>query len=596
MRHRYLPIFITFLLVSLFAEAKEVDFAKAENIARLFHTYLYQSDASHQSITCELTYTGKPLTRSSTSVPYYVFNFDAGFVIVAGDDLSTPILAYSPSQRFVSENMPSNLSYWLDWYREQISLLQSSATSSTHPAWDNLDTALATTIDATDSQLYNTALWYQYAPYNKYCPTVNGDGTATGCVATAFSIAMKYRQWPDKGTGSYSYEWNKETLSANFDVTYQWDDMLLTYETGKYTDTQGDAVATLMYHIGVLSNMDYGTGGSGAYTIDAVKGVAKYMKYDKSIIRLNRSWYLLDEWIGMLKKEIDDNGPMVYGGYDTAEGGHQFILDGYRNDYFHVNWGWAGSSDGYYLVTDLNPFDREATSGGFASEQGGVFNLKPETANSSYTYLWVFGEDDINNVSYAGLKSTTTDFKIDTEFNVAAGVYFNQSLTSFTGDMCIMLCDNTGSPKEDVSGLYSISDFPEGEGSFHTFVCKIQQPIAIGDYICLMYKTSGSDTWKMVIGGSGITSKIYVDGSTTGIPSSAIDTPSIVVSGSAIYIESPSDITDISLYSATGMLTQRISGLSSAKASITIDHLGTGIYILEIKTISGVFTHKVVVH
>ena len=199
-------------------------------------------------------------------------------------------------------------------------------------------------------------------------------------------------------------------------------------------------------------------------------------------------------------------------------------------------------------------------------------------------------------MSYAGLKSTTTDFKIDTEFNVAAGVYFNQSLTSFTGDMCIMLCDNTGSPKEDVSGLYSISDFPEGEGSFHTFVCKIQQPIAIGDYICLMYKTSGSDTWKMVIGGSGITSKIYVDGSTTGIPSSAIDTPSIVVSGSAIYIESPSDITDISLYSATGMLTQRISGLSSAKASITIDHLGTGIYILEIKTISGVFTHKVVVH
>ena len=125
--------------MSLFAEAKEVDFAKAENIARLFHTYLYQSDASHQSITCELTYTGKPLTRSSTSVPYYVFNFDAGFVIVAGDDLSTPILAYSPSQRFVSENMPSNLSYWLDWYREQISLLQSSATSSTHPAWDNLD-------------------------------------------------------------------------------------------------------------------------------------------------------------------------------------------------------------------------------------------------------------------------------------------------------------------------------------------------------------------------------------------------------------------------------------------------------------------------
>lgn len=47
--------------------------------------------------------------------------------------------------------------------------------------------------------------------------------------------------------------------------------------------------------------------------------------------------------------------PVVFCGQSTG-GGHCFVLDGYDGKgYFHVNWGWGGSSNGYFKVAILNP-------------------------------------------------------------------------------------------------------------------------------------------------------------------------------------------------------------------------------------------------
>ena len=592
MKKKYL-----FTLVALFIMnalvAKEVSQSVAQDIAQQFYYHLFPSTRSDVDVNCHLVYTGQKQTRSTYS-PFYVYNYDNGFAIVAGNDLSTPILAYSTTGSFVTDNMLTSVAYWMNLYELKMEEYASQS-GSPHPGWEDLSYILSpSTRDGSDEKLLSSALWYQYTPYNKYCPTIDGDGTATGCVATAFSIAMKFHNWPDKGTGSYSYEWDNKTLSANFDVAYQWDDMLNEYITGKYTDAQGDAVATLMYHVGVFSQMDYGTGGSGAHTINAVKGIVEYMKYDKGIMRLERGWYEDDEWVSMLKAEINDNRVVVYGGYDPTEGGHQFLFDGYRNDYFHVNWGWNGSSDGYYLVSDLNPFDREATSGGFSNGQGAVFYLMPETANSTYNDIWVFGIDEVNNIKYVGLTTETKTFTQNVEFNVTAGVYFNQSIRSFTGDMCIMLCDKDGTPKEDVSGLYSISDFPEGEGSMHTFVCKITQTIENGDYICLMFKSSDSDTWKMVIGGTGITTMIDVYNATA-IQNYQQDEDVVVdVTESLITIKSNFDIKRVSVCRSSGELIMTKSYTDMKHVDINAEGLMQGIYILRIETQESIYTRKFV--
>ena len=587
MKKQYLFI----LLLSLFNHSiwsATVSQEKAESIAKQFHSLLYQSNLDENDITCELVYTGITQTRS-TSPSYYVFNYDAGFVIVAGNDLSTPILGYSASNKFVTIDIPSHVLYWMDLYDKQIQELN-TLTGDAHEGWDDLSSVMFT--DVTDANLLTTVLWNQGAPYNDQCPLIDGERAVTGCVATAFSIAMKYHEWPDIGTGSYSYTWNDSTLSADFDITYQWDEMLDGY-TGTYTTEQADAVATIMYHAGVLSNMDYAVGGSGAHTNNGVKGIVNYMKYDKSAIQLFRSWYSDDEWATMLKAEINANRPLVYGGYDTTLGGHQFILDGYQNNYFHINWGWSGSSDGYYLIGALNPYDKTADSGGYSSGEGGVFYMQPETDNSTYTYLWVFGPGDYNDISYNGLTTSVTHFQQNVEFDLNAGVYYNQSITSFTGYLCIKHCDSEGNIKEDVSGLYSVSDFSEGQGSFHTFVCKITQEIEAGDYICMMSKSSDSDEWKMVIGDSGTVTKLDIYTATT------IDvekmSEQIVIQHSGTYLTIQSgDIPLISIQvcDVSGRIIEYSDNLNKNKTEIPIDHLSAGVYILRYQTKDGFGHYK----
>ena len=47
---------------------------------------------------------------------------------------------------------------------------------------------------------------------------------------------------------------------------------------------------------------------------------------------------------------------LFFSGQSTAAGGHAWIVDGYTTignaTYFHVNWGWAGSSNGYFLINN----------------------------------------------------------------------------------------------------------------------------------------------------------------------------------------------------------------------------------------------------
>jgi len=58
---------------------------------------------------------------------------------------------------------------------------------------------------------------------------------------------------------------------------------------------------------------------------------------------------------------------MYYSGYSNA-GGHAFVCNGYQEDYFHFNFGWGGSSDGFYTLLDVN---------GFNQGQGAVMDTYP---------------------------------------------------------------------------------------------------------------------------------------------------------------------------------------------------------------------------
>lgn len=307
----------------------------------------------------------------------YVFSGNnGGFMILAADDCCTPLLAYSDSSSFDPENMPENLRSWLNGYSAQIAAAAANGgIVISAPA----DPSLTDVAPITKTQ------WNQDAPYNDQSPRVNGRATYTGCVATAVAQVMKTYNWPEHGTGSHSYQWNNTLLSFNYDdTTFEWDLMLDSYR-GEATDAQKNAIATLMYGVGVSCNMNFGTGGSGALGINAAIGLASFMDYDASMRYLSRDFFELPLWCRMLHEELAQGYPLYYDGANATVG-HAFVIDGYRKSdgLFHVNWGWGGMSNGYYAITTLDP-DAQGIGGstdGYYSGQSALFNLRPQAGGS----------------------------------------------------------------------------------------------------------------------------------------------------------------------------------------------------------------------
>ena len=314
----------------------------------------------------------------------YVFNNGTeGFVIVAAADNVRPILGYSNNGAFDATNPYNGAMYMLETYKNSISYAiekQIAATPEIASEWEMLRTygRLSNRKEGVVGPLVQTK-WNQDSPYNLYAPPTQGGHSGSGgrcyagCVATAMGQLMKFWNAPIQGEGSHGYNcigyaptyYNYGYQYANFgETTYQWDLMPLSLSNA--TQEQIEAVATLLYHCGVATDMTFDWDGSGTYS-DIVPGaMASYFDYDYCVKR-NRSSYSLPNWINLLKTEFDLGRPVYYSG-QSSEGGHAFVCDGYdENDMMHFNFGWSGSDDDFYVVDAID----------YASSAAAIFNFVP---------------------------------------------------------------------------------------------------------------------------------------------------------------------------------------------------------------------------
>lgn len=293
------------------------------------------------------------MTLGETDVPaIYIFDQGAqGYLIVSADDVAAPVLGYSSTGTIDPENIPDNMRWWLSQYEAEIAAARSngeeSYDESSRPTRTPIEPLLKTT-------------WDQGTPYSTYCPMLDGERTVTGCVATAMAQVMNYHKWPEKFNADFSYWWDSglSTLSwKQEDVTLDWANMLDSYKVD-YTPEQADAVALLMRACGYSVDMDYNiamVGGSGTSSLFVLDALVNTFDYDKGASVAFRKFYSLAEWENLIYHNLANCGPTVYSG-SNASIGHCFVCDGYSTDgYFHFNWGWSGSSDGYFLLTALNP-------------------------------------------------------------------------------------------------------------------------------------------------------------------------------------------------------------------------------------------------
>lgn len=467
----------------------------------------------------------------------YVFNVGQkdGFVIVSGDDCTGDlVLGYADKGEISAGNMPDNLRSWLQGYADQIQWMKEHGVRNDAAASRG---AMKKSKAAISAKL--STKWDQGTPYNTYCPKMNLSGSidaVTGCVATATAQVMYYQatkhsiaSTPTTSIPSYqnTTQYNWYFSGAPYTAmpekparTINWTkiDPTLT------TDDARDEVARLMEYIGAGAKMQYGSassGGSSASQEAATSALINYFGYDPDAKSIYRNKYSYDEWVDAIYTELSTNGPVLYSG-QSGSGGHAFVVDGYdHDDYFYVNWGWGGKSNGSFRLSAMNPDDQGIGGGnpgdGYNYNQMAMINVSPVddgvslsdeacltvTQCSCYYPSCEWIAYDFNDYYYYPFGSGTIySQRLNYSLNNNTGwsLDFDRGLALYKNDSFVKLLDTP-----------STIAYPDGIRRYGSFSFGFDEQLSDGEYkLVLVCRKNGTDTWRKCIGSDETYVKVTV--------------------------------------------------------------------------------------
>jgi len=546
MKRVCLAIFLTFSAVSsLFADS--VSQQKARQIAQ---SYL---DCGKVELAADNFSLAGAKASAADSPAYFIFNSETeGWVIISGEDSTVPVLARGDSGKFIVEDMPEQVRYWLERINSTIKAVRADTgikqSEQIKALWANPRPVRPQ--EAATAKYLETACWGQgssedsSSPFNMYCPEyAEGHKSITGCVATAMAEVLHYNKYPKKGKGtipayttsSYGIEMPQIDIEG---YAYNWDIPSTPYQLSEkdWSKAQKEAVAKLMLHLGCMVSMDYGPESlSSSLLISDV--LSEYMGYSSASYRLYRSAGSPMDWLNVLKAEIDSNRPVIYSGKDNSGGGgHAFVIDGYDSDNkVHVNWGWNGKNNGWFAVNYLG----KVGSGGwvFSTMDSAAIELVPdnsidEDANPILSISYSYYSEDIKN----GLEVISGSIK-SKSFDIGIDLLMNESKNDYNSSIKICLVDKNDVYKCDLSAEVGVRLKPYWPKEIKRISCTIPSDInpVLGDYIALFYVTP-SGKWKRAKRYLDVDPLLVLD-KLNPFDFSIIKTPSNIREGNVIYPE-----------------------------------------------------------
>jgi len=307
-----------------------------------------------------------------------------GYVVVPGDDGLPPVLAYSfeadypvegrvgdPLIDLVVADVRSRLaalpmidpSIRAAWRRGWIELARGEVRSAERfEQWPPAG--------STPTGGWLLTNWTQNAPYNNLCPLDLAHGgvrSVAGCPAVAMAMILNYHatvQETSFDTGDryfHNYAGNAywipdaavqygfpsfPTLNACLEtLTLHWDEETPLTNTDK---------AALVFACGTAARQVYSAAGSGTFGVD--QAFTAYQRFSFAACRLadetDPNLYL------DLATQMQNAWPAHLAVVDPGwTMGHNLVIDGYNSDgYFHLNFGWGGSYNGWYLLPEGIPY------------------------------------------------------------------------------------------------------------------------------------------------------------------------------------------------------------------------------------------------
>lgn len=330
-----------------------------------------------------------PLLQEEVAPAYYVFNrTSGGFVIAPADDAQPAILALIDEGHYDETTLPDGFKAWL----KEVTTCGAAKAPAQAPA------ASVSPLLAEDQ-----IAWTQTAPYYNECPKFLYQGynyeTLAGCAAIAAGQIMRYHKYPAYGLGSVRYE-SLVNVSGQDIVTtvdrdfsehnYDWTKIRGNYEySGSGTKEERAEVAKFVADVACASLMNFDLVASATYDYRVAQALKYNFGYDPSLQLIDHANYTTAEWADILRAELDAGRPVYLSGANvttSSDGrqsvsGHAFVCDGYNADgLFHINWGWGGTSDGYFALTSLNPQKQGAggSAGGYSFMANAIIGIQPD--------------------------------------------------------------------------------------------------------------------------------------------------------------------------------------------------------------------------
>ncbi len=311
----------------------------------------------------------------------YIFDLEPiGYIAVTPNTNIVPVLAYSFLSNFVMKDTPLNTLLHMiigdmKLRREALPITSRGIIHENNCLWDSYLTDREELIRSSSSMVvygpWIDTRWSQGYPYNMYCPIDPGTGSrcVSGCVGIAMAQILNYWEYPAfvAFNDDESY-WSGYTSPAIFIDAPTASDDTIEYNYAGTDNPSNSEIGSLVWAAGVSVYSWYSSGGTGA-SVHSDYYIDKW-GYDPEAFDMSGDHYFFYDY---LMEDMIDGCPVQLSIYqDDWTGGHSIVCDGYNSttDYYHLNMGWGGSTDGWYSLPAGMPL-------GYSIITRAVMNIEP---------------------------------------------------------------------------------------------------------------------------------------------------------------------------------------------------------------------------
>ena len=459
-------------------------------------------------------------TAADTQAPaFYVVGRDGGgFVIIAGDDRVSPVLALSDKGSFRVEGMPENVRWWMERMKAWVRCAPDTGTSAQWGASTRASTLPDDGVTVSVShptpewdQGNNDKRYFSQNVFNAKCPMVGSDYTIAGCVPVALAELLVYESglpgvtMPAAAHGTVeSYQVGSDYVTPQtpyvLGTPYDWEGLrtLTDISAVRTALNQGQTallenLAQLIADLGAVIHAAYSTRSTSSSV--SMSRLIEHFDINKRARREVESDYTARKWVAMLKAELNAR-PLLYSGRNPRGGGHQFLFDGYGKygdeDVFHVNFGWGGSCNGYYRHFDLDAGDGHD----YSYDGDAIFGFYPDAA-STYEAILSYRKVSFTDGTFGYGLSVDSPLQAGRSAVLKVEALKNAGSGPYSGSFKVVQEDKDGNVVRDNVLTTSISLDP---GYYTWFSRSIQvRDLSFGDKLVGYYSVDADNAvWEKV--------------------------------------------------------------------------------------------------